>query len=93
MKKVMIAIVILFTMTSNSFTQQEPNKVAKTTASDVKKVITLEEGKDPVCKMHVEKEAKNTSTYKGKKVIFCSIVCKEMFDKNPEKYVTKNIKK
>jgi transcriptional regulator GlxA family with amidase domain/YHS domain-containing protein len=42
---------------------------------------------DPVCKMHIGKDTKHLSEYKGKKVGFCSIVCKEMFDKKPEKYV------
>jgi YHS domain-containing protein len=47
------------------------------------------EAKDPVCKMHAEKDTKFTSTYKGKQYGFCSVVCKEMFDKKPEKFVKK----
>jgi YHS domain-containing protein len=44
--------------------------------------------KDPVCQMNVdENEAAATSTYKGKTYYFCAVGCKEMFEKNPEKYV------
>jgi len=43
---------------------------------------------DPVCKMRVdEKKAAATSDYKGKTYYFCAKVCKERFDKDPEKYV------
>ncbi len=46
--------------------------------------------KDPVCNMNVdEKRAAATSTYKGKTYFFCAKVCKEKFDKEPEKFVTK----
>src|SRR4030042_2531437 len=40
---------------------------------------------DPVCKMTIEdKDAVGTSTYKGTTYYFCSPVCKEEFDKNPD---------
>jgi len=42
--------------------------------------------KDPVCGMDVE-EGKICSEYKGKKYCFCVPGCKELFEKNPEKYV------
>ncbi|MDP3024892.1 MAG: copper ion binding protein, partial [candidate division Zixibacteria bacterium] len=43
---------------------------------------------DPVCGMEVEKEeAAGSSTYKGETYYFCSLHCKEEFDKNPEKYL------
>jgi YHS domain-containing protein len=42
--------------------------------------------KDPVCGMQVE-EGKICSEYKGEKYCFCSVVCKEKFDREPEKYV------
>jgi Cu+-exporting ATPase len=43
---------------------------------------------DPVCKMTIEdKDAVGTSTYKGTTYYFCSPVCKEDFDKNPEAYL------
>lgn len=44
--------------------------------------------KDPVCGMKVdEKKAAGTSEYKGKTYYFCAPVCKQVFDKDPEKYL------
>ena len=44
--------------------------------------------KDVICGMNVEeKGAKYKSDYKGKVHYFCSGMCKEEFDKNPEKYL------
>jgi Cu+-exporting ATPase len=43
---------------------------------------------DPVCKMTIEeKDAVATSTYKGTTYYFCSMPCKEDFEKNPESYL------
>ena len=43
---------------------------------------------DPVCKMTIEdKDAVGTSLYKGITYYFCSEVCKENFDKNPEAFI------
>jgi YHS domain-containing protein len=44
--------------------------------------------KDMICGMNVEeKGAKYKSDYKGKVYCFCSGMCKEEFDRNPEKYL------
>lgn len=44
--------------------------------------------KDPICGMEVdEKTAEFKSEYKGKTYCFCSVTCKNQFDKDPEKYV------
>jgi Cu+-exporting ATPase len=44
--------------------------------------------KDPVCGMKVTGEtAAAKSIYKGKTYYFCSTFCKQMFDREPEKYV------
>ncbi len=44
--------------------------------------------KDPVCKMDVEeRKAAATSSYKGQTYYFCHKMCKESFDKDPEKYL------
>ncbi len=44
--------------------------------------------KDLVCGMEVdEKTSKLKSEYKGKTYYFCASMCKQKFDKNPEKYV------
>lgn len=43
---------------------------------------------DPVCKMTIdENKAVATSAYKGKTYYFCAKICKERFDKEPEKYI------
>jgi Cu+-exporting ATPase len=43
---------------------------------------------DPVCGMSIEdKEAAGMSTHKGVKYYFCSVPCKEDFDKNPESFI------
>ena len=42
---------------------------------------------DPICKMEVdEKNAEWVSEYKGKKYYFCTLICMEMFEEEPEKY-------
>jgi Cu+-exporting ATPase len=44
--------------------------------------------KDPVCGMEVTYEnAQARSEYNGETYYFCSLDCKETFDKDPEKYV------
>lgn len=45
--------------------------------------------KDPVCEMNVdEKTAKLKVAYRwGKTYYFCSVGCKEAFQKNPNEYV------
>lgn len=48
--------------------------------------VLKEDCKDPICKMPIAKGATIVSVYKGKQVGFCSVVCKEMFDKNPAKF-------
>lgn len=46
--------------------------------------------KDPVCKMNIdENKAVAKSTYKGKTYYFCAKICKDKFDKEPEKYIEK----
>ena len=43
---------------------------------------------DPVCKMTVsEEKAAAKMDYKGKAYYFCAKVCKEKFEKEPEKYI------
>ena len=43
---------------------------------------------DVVCQMEVdEKTAKWKSEYQGKTYYFCAPMCKQKFDRNPEKYV------
>jgi len=43
---------------------------------------------DVVCNMDIdEKASKWKSEYKGKTYYFCAPMCKQKFDRNPEKYV------
>jgi Cu+-exporting ATPase len=45
---------------------------------------------DPVCKMTVEpSRAAAQSTYRGQTYYFCAVGCKQQFDKEPEKYLSK----
>ncbi len=45
---------------------------------------------DPVCGMEVDpKKAAATSQYQGETYYFCAPGCKEMFEKEPQKYVKK----
>ncbi len=49
--------------------------------------------RDPVCSRNVdEKKVAGTSVYKGTIYYFCAKGCKEKFDKDPEKFVTKEKK-
>jgi YHS domain-containing protein len=49
--------------------------------------------KDPVCGMELTYEnAQARSEYNGQTYYFDSLDCKEQFDKNPEKYVTREQK-
>ena len=43
---------------------------------------------DPVCGMEVnESRAEYETTYKDRKFYFCSAVCKEEFDRDPDAYM------
>lgn len=44
---------------------------------------------DPVCEMPYDTSYHEFSVYKGDTIHFCSVTCKEVFDKNPEKYAAK----
>jgi len=45
---------------------------------------------DPVCKMTVEPaRAAAQSSYRGQIYYFCAVGCKQQFDKDPEKYLSK----
>ncbi len=46
--------------------------------------------RDPVCQRDVDpSSAKATSEYAGDRYYFCSQECKERFDADPEKYVSR----
>ena len=46
--------------------------------------------KDPVCSMDVDpKKAAAQSNYEGQMIYFCAVGCKQKFDADPEKYLSK----
>jgi len=48
---------------------------------------------DPVCKCRLEEEkAEHSIEHDGKKVHFCSVECKEEFEKSPQEYMTEYLK-
>ena len=67
--------------------EEKPKHLEKSKKNEITQTLK-EDTTDPVCKMSVSKGSKQVSVYKGKQVGFCSIVCKEMFDKNPKKYAS-----
>lgn len=78
MKKAILVISILSGIQAIGF-QQDPKK---------EKTETLaKNGTDPVCKMPVKKGTKLVSSHKDHQYGFCSKMCKETFDKQPEKFV------
>jgi Cu+-exporting ATPase len=47
--------------------------------------------KDPICGMDITPEsAAGRSEYKGQTYYFCSPGCKKAFDKEPEKFISKD---
>ena len=46
--------------------------------------------RDPVCEMDVDEDTTTPqSQYKGTTYYFCCDACKEAFDRNPEKFVSR----
>lgn len=41
---------------------------------------------DPICKMDVDESSPLKTEFEGKPYYFCSIVCKNVFDKEPHRY-------
>lgn len=78
MKRIILAISILVSIQAIAF-QQEPKKEKSETLA--------KNGIDPVCKMTVKKGTKLVSIHKEKQFGFCTKMCKDSFDKNPEKFV------
>ena len=43
---------------------------------------------DPVCGMYVEEQHDLSAEHEGKKYYFCSVGCKERFEKEPHRYIS-----
>ena len=90
MKKTIITFICTLCMTFGIFAQKGKKSAEEKHQHSETSEVLKEDAKDPICKMPVGKGTKQVSVYKGKQIGFCSVVCKEMFDKNPKKYaVTK----
>lgn len=44
--------------------------------------------KDPICGMDVSEDTPYKTQFKGKTYFFCSVVCKNVFEKEPHKYIS-----
>lgn len=50
----------------------------------------MAKAKDPVCQMEVdEQKAAGHSEHQGRKYFFCSKVCKQKFDQDPDRYTAR----
>ena len=72
-----------------ALTQDPKPKKADAKTKTLKVEVLREDGIDPVCNMKVTKGTTSVSTFGGKQYGFCSGMCKERFDKNPDKYLSK----
>lgn len=78
MKRLILALSIMASIQAIAFQQNPKGEKSETLAKN---------GKDPVCKMSIKKGTKLVSNHKEKQYGFCSKMCKESFDKHPEKFV------
>lgn len=69
--------------------EPKPKKPGTKTKKAPNVDVLREDGIDPVCSMKVTKGTTSVSTFGGKQYGFCSGMCKERFDKNPDKYLSK----
>lgn len=75
MRKILLIFSLLVSISAIAF-QKDP-----------KPETLVKNGTDPVCKMTVKKGTKLVSTHKEKQYGFCSKMCKDSFDKQPEKFL------
>lgn len=70
--------IFLIAFTHGQYNNRESNKKSlKETKTSI----------DPICKMKVSNNSKDTVIYKKKVYAFCSSFCKEKFKKDPKKYI------
>ena len=69
----------------------ENNNTPAAPATATEKPVADANGKlpDPVCEMPYDTAYKEWAVYKGDTVHFCSVTCKGVFEKAPEKYMAK----
>lgn len=68
-----------------------PSGQQSAATEDTTATVVAANGKpgDPVCEMPYDTSYHEFSVFKGDTVHFCSTTCKEVFDKNPDKYAAK----
>ena len=86
MKFVKFAFVLGVVFCTTLAFAQEPAQKSKAQKATKQEATLAEDGTDPVCKMKVSKGSKIISVHNGKQVGFCSKMCKDQYDKHPEKF-------
>jgi YHS domain-containing protein len=86
---VLVAAAALLTamITSQGCKKKEPAPTTLPQPTSEAPAVTIEQTTCPVLAGPVNKEI--FTEYKGKKVYFCCPVCKEKFEADPEKYISK----
>ncbi|RBL92974.1 hypothetical protein DF182_10480 [Chitinophaga flava] len=90
MKQVILACSIVLAIACN-----QNNKPAEKTHAPMPEppamaeAATSDKWPDPVCRMPYDTSYKEWAVYQKDTVHFCSITCKEIFQKAPEKYMAK----
>lgn len=81
---VVIGVVLIVSYAAIMGIKSKPRKKASTNNGAFSQST---EAEDPVCKMIVKPPAEGHLEYRGKLYYFCSIVCRETFEKGPGEYV------
>ncbi|WP_298736192.1 YHS domain-containing protein [uncultured Chitinophaga sp.] len=90
MYKVLFALSLaVFFLACGAPSGQQSTATEDTTATATATVAVNGKPGDPVCEMPYDTSYQEFSIYKGDTVHFCSVTCKGVFDKNPEKYAAK----
>ena len=87
----LLLLLVALGLTTLSLTgcKKKSEPAAPTPSAEVKKVVSeaIEQTTCPVMGKAINKEF--YTEYKGKKVYFCCPACKDTFEKDPEKYISK----
>lgn len=92
MKQLIISCSALFLFACAGQTKPANQEAAEhTPATNQKEQLTAVNGKlpDPVCEMPYDTSYKEWTVYKSDTIHFCSTTCKGVFEKNPEKFMSK----
>lgn len=86
MRYLLVTIVSLLAISCAPSTPKQP-----TDASEPPPAVAAFPGKlpDPVCEMDYDTSYHEWTVFKGDTIHFCSVTCKEVFEKAPEKYAAR----